>query len=134
MFYRGCFVVGQRFDPQLSLPPSLRFFFFVGVSTLHRQYFAFGEPIETAHYEGDWENLAKCSEVYCKIKGEVERLILKLQVVQGEISAVQKRTRLGCLRAFIINGCLVPPFVLLTLFIPCCLWLKSSTTWLLLVL
>ena len=49
----------------------------------HWQYFAFGEPIETAHFGGDWESLAKCTEVYTRVKGEVEKLIQRLQVTHS---------------------------------------------------
>lgn len=47
------------------------------------QYFAFGEPIETAHLGGDWENATKCVGVYDKAKKEVERLIEHLQVLES---------------------------------------------------
>lgn len=49
------------------------------------QYFAFGEPIETAHLGGDWENAAKCLGVYDKAKKEVERLIAHLQVIYESV-------------------------------------------------
>eukprot|EP00752_Nemacystus_decipiens_P005809 g5255.t1 len=60
----------------------LRLPFLFPYNSFERQYFAFGEPIETAHLRGDWENAAKCVGVYDKAKKEVERLIAHLQEVQ----------------------------------------------------
>ncbi|CAM9142791.1 unnamed protein product [Ascophyllum nodosum] len=69
-------------------------------NSLQRQYFAFGEPIETAHFGGDWESLAKCTEVYTRVKGEVEKLIQRLQHVQEKDPDrfILSRVLRGCLR------------------------------------
>eukprot|EP00903_Cladosiphon_okamuranus_P014938 g13829.t1 len=60
----------------------LRIPFLFPYNSLERQYFAFGEPIETAHLGGDWENSTKSVGVYDKAKKEVERLIAHLQQLQ----------------------------------------------------
>lgn len=45
------------------------------------QYFAFGKAIDTSRYGGYWENSEKCMDVYLEVKGAVEGLIQRLQVM-----------------------------------------------------
>lgn len=62
------------------------------------QYFAFGEPIETAHLGGDWENAAKCVGVYDKAKKEVESLISHLQVTCYSVRLFTNVFAIDCVR------------------------------------
>ncbi|KAG5192543.1 hypothetical protein JKP88DRAFT_292905 [Tribonema minus] len=64
--------------------PDIRLPLLLPLNGMQRQYFAFGEPISTAKYGGDWECNAKCLELYEDVRGSVQHLLSALQRVQTQ--------------------------------------------------
>eukprot|EP00611_Tribonema_gayanum_P017710 TRINITY_DN3053_c0_g1_i1.p1 TRINITY_DN3053_c0_g1~~TRINITY_DN3053_c0_g1_i1.p1 ORF type:complete len:362 (-),score=101.82 TRINITY_DN3053_c0_g1_i1:538-1623(-) len=64
--------------------PDIRLPLLLPLNGMQRQYFAFGEPISTAKYGGDWECNAKCLELYEDVRGSVQHLLSALQRVQAQ--------------------------------------------------
>ena len=54
-------------------------------NSLQRQYFAFGRPIDTDKLYGrDWENQAKCIELFSNVRQDVQGMIYTLKQLQQE--------------------------------------------------
>jgi hypothetical protein len=55
------------------------------LNSLQRQYFAFGTSIDTKKlYDGDWENQAKCIELFSNVRQDVQGMIYTLKQLQQE--------------------------------------------------